>query len=70
MRELFEILNENIKKHDEIIIMTHARPDLDGMGSALAFYCKRKEGKPLIFCKTQFFHTHHFIKNNIITYII
>ena len=38
MRELFEILNENIKKHDEIIIMTHARPDLDGMGSALAFY--------------------------------
>ena len=37
MRELFEILNENIKKHDEIIIMTHARPDLDGMGSALAF---------------------------------
>lgn len=38
MRELFEILNENIKKHDEVIIMTHARPDLDGMGSALAFY--------------------------------
>ena len=38
MRELFEILNESIKKHDEIIIMTHARPDLDGMGSALAFY--------------------------------
>lgn len=37
MRELFEILNENIKKHDEIIVMTHARPDLDGMGSALAF---------------------------------
>ena len=37
MRELFETLNENIKKHDEIIIMTHARPDLDGMGSALAF---------------------------------
>ena len=38
MRELFEILNENIKKHDEIIIMTHARPDLDGMGSALALF--------------------------------
>ena len=38
MRELFEILNENIKKHDEIIIMTHARPDLDGMGSALVLY--------------------------------
>ena len=36
MRELFEKLNENIKKHDKIIIMTHARPDLDGMGSALA----------------------------------
>ncbi len=38
MRELFENLNENIKKHDEIIIMTHARPDLDGMGSALALF--------------------------------
>ena len=38
MRELFAILNENIKKHDEIIIMTHARPDLDGMGSALALF--------------------------------
>ena len=38
MRELFENLNENIKKHDEIIIMTHSRPDLDGMGSALALY--------------------------------
>ena len=36
MRELFEKLNENIENHDEIIIMTHARPDLDGMGSALA----------------------------------
>ena len=38
MHELFEALNENIKKHDEIIIMTHARPDLDGMGSALALF--------------------------------
>ena len=38
MRELFEILNDNIKKHEEIIIMTHERPDLDGMGSALAFF--------------------------------
>lgn len=38
MRELFENLNENVKKHDEIIIMTHARPDLDGMGSALALF--------------------------------
>ncbi len=38
MRELFEILNKNIKKHDEVIIMTHARPDLDGMGSSLALY--------------------------------
>ena len=38
MRELFEILNENIKKHDEIIIMTHSRPDLDGMGSSLSLY--------------------------------
>lgn len=38
MRELFEKLNENIKKHDEVIIMTHARPDLDGMGSALALF--------------------------------
>ena len=38
MRELFETLNKNIKKHDEVIIMTHARPDLDGMGSSLALY--------------------------------
>ena len=38
MRELFEKISENIKKYDEIIIMTHARPDLDGMGSALALY--------------------------------
>ena len=38
MRDVFEKLNENIKKHDEIIIMTHARPDLDGMGSALVLY--------------------------------
>lgn len=38
MRDVFEKINENIKKHDEIIIMTHARPDLDGMGSALVLY--------------------------------
>ncbi len=38
MRELFENISENIKKHDEVIIMTHARPDLDGMGSSLALY--------------------------------
>lgn len=38
MRDVFEKINENIKKYDEIIIMTHARPDLDGMGSALVLY--------------------------------
>lgn len=38
MCELFEMLSNNIKKHDEIIIMTHARPDLDGMSSALTLF--------------------------------
>jgi c-di-AMP phosphodiesterase-like protein len=38
MHELFEKLTENIKNHDEIIIMTHAKPDLDGMASAMALY--------------------------------
>lgn len=38
MNDLFEILSYNIKQHDEIIIMTHARPDLDGMGSAIALF--------------------------------
>lgn len=34
--EIFDKLTENIKKYDLIILMTHARPDLDGMGSACA----------------------------------
>lgn len=36
MEYLFEKLTENIKKHDKIILMTHLRPDLDGMGSCIA----------------------------------
>ena len=36
---VFDKLTESIKNHNLIILMTHARPDLDGMGSAfiLAF---------------------------------
>ena len=35
MKELFKQLDENINSHDEIVIMTHARSELDGMGSAI-----------------------------------
>lgn len=38
MIKLFKQLDYNIDSHDEIIIMTHARPDLDGMGSSIALY--------------------------------
>lgn len=38
MKKLFDILNENIENHKEIVLMTHARPDLDGMGSAICLY--------------------------------
>ena len=36
MEYLFEKLTQNIKSHDNIILMTHKRPDLDGMGSCIA----------------------------------
>ena len=34
--EIFDKLTDQIKNNDLIILMTHARPDLDGMGSACA----------------------------------
>ncbi len=36
MEYLFEKLTQNIKSHDNVILMTHKRPDLDGMGSCIA----------------------------------
>ena len=36
MHYLFEKLDENIKSHSNIVLMTHKNPDLDGMGSAIA----------------------------------
>ena len=38
MLEFFKMLEEQLKNHEKIVFMTHKRPDLDGMGSALAFY--------------------------------
>ena len=35
MIDFFEKLSEEIKNHDEIILMTHSTPDLDGLGSAI-----------------------------------
>lgn len=35
--EFFDKLTYNIKQHDRIILMTHSTPDLDGLGSAIAF---------------------------------
>ena len=47
MEYLFEKLTQNIKSHDLIILMTHKRPDLDGMGSCIALSkiieCMKKE---------------------------
>lgn len=37
MKEFFKRLTESIDKHDRIFLMTHHTPDLDGMGSAIAF---------------------------------
>lgn len=37
MKEFFKNLTDEINKHDRIILMTHGTPDLDGMGSAIAF---------------------------------
>ena len=36
MKYLFDKLTENIKSHDNVILMTHKRPDLDGLGSCIA----------------------------------
>ena len=36
MEYLFEKLTQNIKNHNNIVLMTHKRPDLDGMGSCIA----------------------------------
>ncbi len=37
MLEFFDKLTNAIKKYDNIILMTHGTPDLDGMGSAIVF---------------------------------
>ena len=36
MEQIFKTLTELIKKHDNILLMTHKNPDFDGMGSAIA----------------------------------
>lgn len=36
MEKIFKNITELIKKHDNILIMTHRHPDFDGMGSAIA----------------------------------
>lgn len=38
MMDFFEKLTDEIKIHDEIILMTHRTPDLDGLGSALVLF--------------------------------
>ena len=38
MKELFKQLDKYIDNHDDIVIMTHARCDLDGMSSAICLY--------------------------------
>ena len=37
MKEFFKKLTDEINSHERIILMTHSVPDLDGMGSAIAF---------------------------------
>lgn len=37
MKDFFKKMTDEINKHDRIILMTHGTPDLDGMGSAIAF---------------------------------
>lgn len=37
MKEFFKKLTDEINSHDRIVLMTHGTPDLDGMGSAIAF---------------------------------
>lgn len=38
MLEMFKNLTKLIKNHDDIIIMTHKNPDLDGLSSAICLY--------------------------------
>ena len=35
VQKFFDSFTKLIKKHEQIIIMTHSIPDLDGMGSAI-----------------------------------
>ena len=37
MKDFFKKLTDEINNHDRVILMTHGTPDLDGMGSAIAF---------------------------------
>ena len=37
MSSFFKSLLDNINSHDNIVLMTHADPDLDGMGAAIVF---------------------------------
>lgn len=37
MKKFFDRLKDSIDKHDRIVLMTHSVPDLDGLGSAIAF---------------------------------
>lgn len=37
MNDFFKKLTDEINSHDRVILMTHGTPDLDGMGSAIAF---------------------------------
>ena len=37
MNDFFKKLTDEINGHERIILMTHSTPDLDGMGSAIAF---------------------------------
>ena len=37
MKKFFDRLKNSIDKHDRIVLMTHSVPDLDGLGSAIAF---------------------------------
>lgn len=37
MKEYFERLTNSINSHEKIVLMTHSVPDLDGLGSAIAF---------------------------------
>lgn len=46
MTDFFKKMTECIENHDTIYLMTHSTPDLDGMGSAIAFNeILRKMGK-------------------------